>query len=272
MAVGCENTSITDCVNSGMITSTGHSLPELTLSPLRNLILIAAMHESRTPCRPGGLYIPETAVEGCSYIGVVVGVGPDAKWTGLEFGDLVIPNKRNYFEDQATQWFNRFRGVGLQTEEYEFVSKDKTRRVRVNGNDRVAAVVPEQLFFTAGKWADYTNASGIPMSLGAGPGRVLARMLDREEYSNSPIMEHNFSVQGKCLAEILSVGADPYGAEVEVGQIMIADPYQGLRYSWPSQPDKWYVALLTRYIQAVYEKADFTGRNVEARIVGKMTR
>lgn len=186
------------------------------------------------------------------WIGRVFGVADDCAWSGLNFGDVVQLSRM-----AECQWF--FRPVGFEgwTGTYYMESDDGSVRLEAHGSEAWVFLKPEQIpvvLMQRKHGVDYVSC--VP-GIVAGPHRLLVRLFNDNELSDSEIINpHMGGVGQRSVGEIVSVGADV--DDVDKGQICGIDPLAGIRFR-PTHDEHYWVSIHQDHVHFVFDKDDFPG-------------
>lgn len=267
MALASMISSSLDSPKSPMTLSMNVLNSASRLKLMHDLVMVVAMPQSELGLSYKGLYLPTVkeieatcmnmddpvmalvrAQQAEQWLGVIVKIGPEAQDHGLDFGDVYALNKRA--ESEWFNWIDEEQKYNRHTKGQSFACDYDSRVYNCDGDDKVAFLHPLYLIMRYARWDAY-NAHPCPVSRDGGPNRVILRM---ERPKNILEYQISYSTYGLNTGEVLSIGA---GVEdIEVGQMAVANPERGFRWKEPDDDETWYCAILDRYIEAVFDKAE----------------
>jgi co-chaperonin GroES (HSP10) len=222
--------------------------PTVRIQPLRNLIMVVALHEGDLGPTRSGLIVPKTAVFGQRWIGVVVGVGPDVDC--VEWGDMLELSR--WGEGQWHKWpAKELAGVATRTDTVQFDSGDG-RLFMATGEQMWALMTPDVVGYRIATWDRLVGGRGQPAGVYPIADRILVRHLPKAEESEGGIIIPDYVRSYNPLADVVDVGSDV--DDVAPGErVMLAGPNVGLHVK---TRDGWMSVVRMKDVLMVVDGAE----------------
>lgn len=177
--------------------------PSVRIQPLRDLIMVVALHEGDLGPTTGGLIIPKTAVFGNRWVGVVVGVGPEVD--GIEWGDMLELSR--WGEGQWHTWPAReIAGIASRTRRISFDSGDG-RVFTATGEQMWALMAQDVVGYRIATWDRLTGGKGQPAGVYPIANKILVRHCDEPEISAGGVVLADYKRDYNPLADVVDVGS-----------------------------------------------------------------